>query len=489
MFLTEKRDKSIKGRMVYNGKPTREWLSREDSASPTASLESIMLTAIIDAHEGRDVMSADIPNAFIQTSMPDDLVTGKERVVMKITGVLVDLLVEMAPETYSSYVVYEKGRKVLYVLVLKALYGMLIAGLLWYKKLKSDLEGHGYVFNPYDPCVANKQVKGKQHTIRFHVDDVMCSHMDPKVNDEFLKWLNKMYGSHGEVKATRGHAHDYLGMNFNFSKKGKVIINMVDYISDMVDDFPVQLKKTDTAPTPAADDLFAAGKGTKLNPKHAEVFRTFVAKALFACKRARPDIHTAVALLCTRVKNPNLEDWKKLIRLLKYCNGTRQDKLTLSADNLHVIKWSVDSSFAVHPDFKSHTGGCMSLGTGAPITTSRKQKLNTRSSTESELVSVDDMSVMILWTKLFMEAQGYEIIKNILLQDNKSTILLETNGKRSSSQRTRAFNIRYFFITDQIEKGNVSVEYNNTTDMTSDYLTKPLQGKQFMKFKRELMGN
>ena len=70
MFLTEKRDGSIKGRMVYNGKPTRDWLSREDSASPTASLEGVFLTATIDAHEGRDVMVSDVPNAFIQTEMP-----------------------------------------------------------------------------------------------------------------------------------------------------------------------------------------------------------------------------------------------------------------------------------------------------------------------------------------------------------------------------------------------------------------------------------
>ena len=70
MFLTEKRDKSIKERLVYNGKPTREWLSREDAASPTASLESIMLTTIIDAKEERDVITSVVPNAFIQTTIP-----------------------------------------------------------------------------------------------------------------------------------------------------------------------------------------------------------------------------------------------------------------------------------------------------------------------------------------------------------------------------------------------------------------------------------
>ena len=91
-YLTEKNNKkkTKKARTVYNGKPTREWLTREESASPTASTEGLFLTAMIDAHEERDVMSNDIPNAFIQTVRP--LRPNKERVMMKITGLLVDLV-------------------------------------------------------------------------------------------------------------------------------------------------------------------------------------------------------------------------------------------------------------------------------------------------------------------------------------------------------------------------------------------------------------
>jgi hypothetical protein len=96
--------------MVANGKPSREWLNREDSPSPTASLESLLLTATVDAHEGQDVLSADVPNAFIQTKMPET-VEGEARVMIKISGVLVDLLVQLAYDTYSPYVVYERGRK------------------------------------------------------------------------------------------------------------------------------------------------------------------------------------------------------------------------------------------------------------------------------------------------------------------------------------------------------------------------------------------
>ena len=233
-------------------------------------------------------------------------------------------------------------------------------------------------------------------------------------------------------------------MLFDFSNKGRVEIDMSDYIKDMVDDFSVNFKSTDIKKTPATNDLFKVDESEELSKEQREEFHTFVAKGLFVSKRARPDIHPTISVLCTRVKSPNKSDWDKLVHLLMYCNGTRSDKLILSADNLHVIKWYVDTAFAVHPDFRSHTGGGMTYGRGMPVTKSIKQKLNTRSSTEAELVGSDDMSIMILWTKLFMEALGYKIEKNILYQDNKSTILLEKNGKRSSGQRTRAFNIRYF---------------------------------------------
>ena len=117
-----------------------------------------------------------VPNAFIQAKI--DKKKGDEKIIMKITGKLVDILVKLAPKIYSGYVVYEKGRKVIYVEVLRALYGMLISAMLWYKKFRGDLKSIGFIFNPYDPCIGNHIVNKKQQTIRFHVDDIMSSHVD-----------------------------------------------------------------------------------------------------------------------------------------------------------------------------------------------------------------------------------------------------------------------------------------------------------------------
>jgi len=125
----------------------------------------------------------------------------------------------------------ENGKKVMHVAVLKALHGMLVSSLLWHNKFKKDLEGCGFVFNPCDPCAANKMVNDKQHTIRFHVGDLMCSHADPEVNTKFLKWLNSKHGTCGEVKATaRGKIHECLGMQHDCSEPGHVIIGMTKHM-------------------------------------------------------------------------------------------------------------------------------------------------------------------------------------------------------------------------------------------------------------------
>ena len=101
-------------------------------------------------------MTADIPNAFVQTEMEKQDV-GK-RVIMKIRGPLVDMLEEMAPDIYEGKAVIERGQRVLYVLMLKALYGMLQSSLLYYRKFRKDIEEIGFTVNEYDPCVANRSL-------------------------------------------------------------------------------------------------------------------------------------------------------------------------------------------------------------------------------------------------------------------------------------------------------------------------------------------
>ena len=487
MILRQKKDGTTKGRLAYNGKPTRTWISREEASSPTASQEGIFLTSTVDANERRDIMSVDIPNAYIQADVPIE--SGQDRITMKITGVLVDWLVEIEPETYAKYVVFENGEKTIYLIVTKAIYGMLVASVLWYKRLKSDLLTLNFKFNEYDPCIANRQVFGTQHTIRFHVDDILSSHSNPKVNDQFLDELNRLYGRLKPCTSKRGDEHEFLGMTLKYKRNGTLEIRMDSHINDFIDTCPGMKKNPGTVPTPAAKNLFSIDTTSELlSHEEKEEFHSCVAKGLFIGKRSRPDIQMPIAVLSSRVMSPNRSDLQKLVRVAKYLKGTKDLCLTLGIDDVRILKWMVDSSHAVHDDFKGHTGGCLSWGIGSPISISQKQKLNSRSSTESEIIGVDDVMDKILWTKLFLQAQGVQIQENILYQDNQSSIKLETNGKWSSGKRTRAINIRYFFVTDNVEKGNLQIEYKPSEDMVADFLTKPLQGKKFEEFRAKLMG-
>jgi hypothetical protein len=179
----------------------------------------------------------------------------------------------------------------------------------------------------------------RQQTIVFHVDDLKLSHKSKSVNDKFEKWLNSMYGKHGNNIATRGQIHNYLRMELDYQKQGELKINMTKYVKNMLNNFPVKFGEKDAAKTPAGDNLFNLGTGAKLDTKRSEIFHTFVAKGLFLCRRARPDIQQAILVLCTRVRDPNQADWEKLMRVMKYLNGTKKENLTLSADDHRVVKW------------------------------------------------------------------------------------------------------------------------------------------------------
>ena len=132
IFLTEKKDGRIKARTCANGSTQQNYTNQDEAASPTAMTESHLITAVIDAKQGRDVMTADIPNAFVQTEIENK--PNEEQTIMKIRGQLVNMLTNISPEEYQDFIQEEGNQKVLYVEMKKALYGMLQSSLLYYRK-------------------------------------------------------------------------------------------------------------------------------------------------------------------------------------------------------------------------------------------------------------------------------------------------------------------------------------------------------------------
>jgi histone deacetylase 1/2 len=176
----------------------------------------------------------------------------------------------------------------------------------------------------------------------------------------------------------------------------------------------------------------------------------------------------------------------KLFRVLKYINGTRELTLILEPNNSNNIEIYVDASYGIHNDGKSHTGMCIKHGNGTIECKSTKQRINTKSSTESELIALSDMSTTAIWINEFIKHQQYKLSTTIIYQDNKSTITMINNGN-SNKERTRHINLRYFWLRDRIKSGEVIITYKQTSEMIADILTKTIQGKQFTYLRDKLL--
>ena len=333
-----KRCRKIKGRACADGRKQRRYITKEEVASPTVQLNSLLLTLLMDAQEHRDVATADVVGAYLMAPLSDF-------VLVKIMGNSVDIMCQVQP-AYQDYVVNEKGKKVLYLQLTKALYGCMQSALLWHNTFSSRLKQMDFRLNPYDSCVANKKINGSQCTICWYVDDVKISHVEGDVVSNIIKRLEETFG---KMTVTRGRRHTFVGMDIEFKDDGTVYLTMNEYIKECVDTYRDQIKHV--VATPAKGTLFDEDVGIASNlipDEQADKFHHTMAKLLFAAKRVRLDIDLAVSFLCTRVANPTVGDEEKLIRTLEYLEGTPELPRIMGSDGRMFMQHWVDVSYGIH---------------------------------------------------------------------------------------------------------------------------------------------
>ena len=195
-----------------------------------------------------------------------------------------------------------------------------------------------------------------------------------------------------------------------------------------------------------------------------------------------------MTFLCSRVSKATEADNVKLQRVIGYLAGTPDLGKRLGGDpngNATLTSFS-DASFAAHGDMKSHNGQFITLGLGGILIKSNKEKLVTRSSTEAELVCLSDGVSLASHCAEFLKHQGIDVTPE-LMQDNMSAIKLAEKG-RSTSDRTRHIKIRYYFVNQFLENGEMKIKYCPTDEMVADILTKPLQGEKFITLAMKLLG-
>ena len=477
IFLKEKYDakglfQKLKARLVAGGdRQDRTIYAESEISSPTVSTSAVFMVATIAAKGRRKVVTLDYSGAYLNAKL-------KRPVKMLLEPKMAEVLCEMEP----SYRKFLRVDGYLCVGLDKALYGCIESAKLWYDTISSQLRSLGFKPNDYDPCIFNKHVNGTQVTIALYVDDLMITCANDRALNGVILQLESMFeGS----TVHRGAVHSYIGMLFDFSDSGRVHVKMDGYIDDFLAEYEVK----GSASTPSKSDLFMVdGDAELLDTATKDIFHSRVAKVLYCAKRSRPDLLTTTSFLATRVQDPTVQDYGKLQRLLKYVNGSRDLWLTLEADEGWGLFAYIDASYGMHPDGKSHTGVCMLLGKGAFYVQSSKQKIVSKSSTESEIIAVSDGLSEVIWARNFLLDQGVPLGPAVVFQDNKSTMALIAKG-RSTSSRTKHIHIRYFFVKDRVEAGEVVIRYAPTEEMLADILTKPLQGELFRKLRNSLLNN
>jgi len=463
----------LKSRLVAGGhQQDREIYN--NGASPTASTTSLFIMMAIAASERRAVATIDFPGAFLHSEMPDD---GKP-VFMRLNKFETKVVVSID----KSYVRFVRKDGTMIVKLKRALYGCVESARLWYEKLSKDLESIGYVRNKVDMCVFNRiEEDGSQSSLIVHVDDVFISANSEATIDKIISDISGIYPS---LEIHRGRVLDYLGMTFDFTEVGKCAVTMHGYVSDLME-FCESI--TGVAQTPAGNNLFRVREDSPLLPNaDSEFFHSLTAKLLYLGKRVRPEILTAISYLTKRVLSPTMDDMHKLHRVVRYIRGTQHLGIVLQADKYISVIGYVDASYGVHSDMRSHTGIVIGIGKGPVFAKSSSQKINTKSSAESELVGLSDSAGHFIGIRNFLIEQGYVMAPAKIYQDNQSAIALVRNGK-SNSERTRHIAIRFFFIADRINSKEIEIEYMKTGEMLADILTKPLQGELFRKLRSRLL--
>ena len=173
---------------------------------------------------------------------------------------------------------------------------------------------------------------------------------------------------------------------------------------------------------------------------------------------------------------------------MKYLQGISFLLMIFGGTAGDVTKIYTDRAHAVHTNMRGHIGIFAIDRKGAMYSSSGKMKLNTVSSTETELVTVGEKLAKVIWFQKFRIAQGGNSKEDVLMQDNQSAMLLENNGRNSVGKGSWHIDIQYFFAMDHIDKKHICVKYCPTKEMIADFLTKPLQGALFYQFQDAILG-
>ena len=447
-----------KARMVMGG-DRQAPETYDDTSSPTVNPISIMTILNLMAIEDFEAEVHDVPSAFL---IPD-MDPGDADMWVELDRVMTAILVDM----YPDMVKYLSHRNTIFMKLHKYVYGLKQASLKFYEFMKKFFLDIGFVQCSGDPCVFIRASRDGQVTCAIHVDDVLAVATDQSL----MKWISDQLQE--KLKTTKGCGNtlSFLGMVVKRDRLNRMArVTMDGYTHDVIERFGADLKPADS---PATANLFeVSGDSVAVDTNK---FASLLMTLMYLARFTRPDILLAVSALATKMKSPDRQDLKKLLRIVRYLKRTPDVGLNFQpVAGGPTVRLYVDASHAVYPDGKGQGAIVLTMGSAPLMSKTWKLKHVTLSSTEAELSALSEAGTYVVWARAFMAELGYEQgVPTTVFEDNKSAITMSNQGG-GSFKRSKHITVRNEYVKELVDSEQLQLQYCPTTDMVADLLTKPL---------------
>jgi hypothetical protein len=430
--------------------------------SPTVNPISFFVLMAITATLPRYQLTAyDIKGAFLNSRIEDDT-----HVYVKAESDLVKWFVLRYPHLQSRI----NGDGSLTFRLRRYLYGLQESPLAWNRTLHSKLSSLGFNRSNADLCLYTRTDKGQKTYLTVHVDDMMLSFPDVSVRSWFEEAVKKWY----EI-VVQDKDITYLGMSVTKSSDG-IRVHQRGYIDTLADKFQAAPESNSMSPT-GSNFLEDNHKDVKVNTTK---YLGLIMSLMYLARFTRPDVLMPVTYLATKSASPSQEDYNKGMKILAYIIGTKHKRLHFKSNARLTLNIFADAAHMLHKDTKGHGGIIGTLGSAPVFTKSFKFKLVTRSSTESEMVALEESVTFALWLTILLRDFDFNFRLPItIFQDNLSTIGIVMNG--GSFNRSKHMITKYAFVKQHVDLGDIELVHCRTQVMAADMLTKPLNGNELKK--------
>lgn len=450
----------FKARLVARGFNQEKDIDFTETFAPVVRYDSIRLLLALAAEHSLEIAQFDVQTAFLYGDLTEDI-------YMKQPSGFED-------RDFPDYVCKLN----------KSLYGLKQSPRCWNTKFVNFLNQFKFKQLKSDPCVFLGMFENYEVYLALYVDDgLVLSESNSAIN----KLMFHLEENFKVTTNTESCVKQFVGMQIEHnSVTGTVAVHQKPYINKILERFNMQ--DANTVAVPAEPGIYLKSLEDMNSCDKSKPYREAVGSLIFLATVSRPDIAYAVNQVSRFLNNWTEEHWKAVKRILRYLKGTMDYKIVYSksapASEVKVCGFS-DADYAGCVETRKSTSGYVFVCASSPITwASQRQSVVAQSTTEAEYIALAFGTKEALWIKYFLDELGLAQKSIVINVDNQSAIKLAKNSE--FHKKTKHIDVRFHFIKDECNKGNIVVKYVESSNQLADIFTKPLSRSVFLNLVRML---